>query len=290
MTALLLGAIGISFAAIFAKKAMQHDVGPMTSAFWRLVLAIPIFACIALPHLRRRPKLSWMLLLPGIFFGLDLLTWHLAFTHTTAGAATLLANVSVIFVGAGGWWLLKERLDWRWAAGVALALTGVCLLAVTARSGLGAPNPLLGNTLAIGTALCYAGYLLSSKVARGTTPASVIMLGVVVVAPLVLCVGMAVAREPVVPTNSQAWLWLVLLAIVPQSIGQGLILWGLRSLPASFIAIVLLLQPVATTLWGELLLGEPVRGVDIAFGGLVLLGILLARLGTREASPTTLPG
>jgi drug/metabolite transporter (DMT)-like permease len=126
-------------------------------------------------------------------------------------------------------------------------------------------------------------------VTLATTPASVIMLGVVLTAPVVLYIGMVVANEPMVPTNGDAWLWLALLAIVPQSIGQGLIIWGLRSLPASFIAIVLLLQPVATTIWGELMLDEPVRGVDIVFGALVLLGIVLARLGIREALPTTLP-
>lgn len=291
------GAIFISFAAIFAKKAMQADIGPMASAFWRLVLAIPIFAVIAMPALRRSVSgspgaaLRWtpLLLLPGLFFGLDLLTWHLAFTYTTAGVSTLLANVSVVFVGIGGWLLLKERLDWRWAAGAAFALAGITGLALMSQPGTGAPNPLLGNILSLGTAVCYAAYLLSAKVLRRTTQASIVMLSVVLFAPVILIIGVVVSSEQLMPGSSEAWIWLAGMAIVPQSLGQGLVIWGLRNLPASFSAVVLLIQPVATTIWGGLILGEATSEWDIGLGILVLGGIVLARFGTHEAPATTLP-
>lgn len=288
LLAVIAGAICISFAAIFAKLAMQSEVGPMASAFWRLLLAIPIFAVIALPALRRGVRWTPLLVLPALFFGLDLLTWHLAFTYTTAGISTLLANVSVVLVGIGGWWLLKERLDWRWIAGAVFAMAGVAGLALLSQPGTGAPDPLRGNLLSLGTAVCYAAYLLSAKVLRRTTPASVVMLSVVAGAPVVLLVGVAVSGEHIMPGTSEAWLWLVLLAIVPQSLGQGLVIWGLRSLPASFSAVVLLIQPVATTIWGSLLLGEATGSWDIALGVLVLSGIVLARFGTHDTPGTTL--
>ena len=294
--AVVAGAVFISFAAIFAKKAMQADIGPMASAFWRLVLAIPIFAVIALPALRRSMSgspgsaIRWtpLLFLPGLFFGLDLLTWHLAFTYTTAGVSTLLANVSVVFVGVGGWWLLKERLDWRWAAGASFAMAGIAGLALMSQPGKGAPNPLLGNMLSLGTAVCYAAYLLSAKVLRGTTPAAIVMLSVVSFAPVVLLISVWAFDERLMPGSSEAWIWLAGMAIVPQSLGQGLVIWGLRNLPASFSAVVLLIQPVATTVWGGLILGEATSQWDIGLGILVLAGIVLARFGTHDAPATTL--
>jgi drug/metabolite transporter (DMT)-like permease len=212
----------------------------------------------------------------------------LAFTFTTAGVSTLLANVSVVFVGIGGWLLLREKLDWRWAAGACLAMSGVGALAIMTQASTSAPDPLRGNVLSLGTALCYAGYLLSAKVLRRATPTSIIMLSVVTGAPLVLLVGMLVTGEQFLPKTADAWLWLILLAIVPQSLGQGLVIWGLRSLPASFGAVVLLIQPVATTVWGSLMLGELLSAWDIGFGMLVLGGIVLARFGTHEPQATTL--
>jgi drug/metabolite transporter (DMT)-like permease len=298
LLAVIAGAIGISFAAIFAKKAMQEDVGAMASAFWRLVLAIPIFALIAMPALRQglskagAGSLRWtpLLLLPALFFGLDLLTWHLAFKYTTAGMSTLLANVSVVFVGIGGWWLLKERLHWKWFAGAACAMAGIAGLAILAQPGTGASDPLLGNMLSLCTAVCYAAYLLSAKVLRKTTPASIVMLAVVVGAPVVLGIAVAVSGEQLMPGTDRAWLWLVLLAIVPQSLGQGLVIWGLRNLSASFSAVVLLIQPVATTIWGALFLNELLTTWDFGLGMLVLSGILLARLGTGgHTVPTESP-
>lgn len=302
LLAVIAGAIGISFAAIFAKKAMQSDIGPMASAFWRLVLAIPIFALLALPALRRGVRWTPLLLLPAAFFGFDLLFWHQAFQFTTAGMSTLLANVSVVFVGIGGWWLLKERLDWRWAAGAGCAMGGIGLIALMSQPGVGASNPLLGNLLSLGTALCYAGYLLSAKVLRRTVPASVIMLAVVAGAPVVLGLGVVLSSEHFMPGDGpvlvlhlgwvgvvgckEAWLWIALMAIVPQTLGQGLVVWGLRNLPASFSAVVLLIQPIGTTIWGAMMLGEHLTAWDLGLGVLVLGGILLAKFGTAERTDT----
>ncbi|MCH2136992.1 MAG: DMT family transporter [Phycisphaerales bacterium] len=289
MIALVLGAVGISFAAIFAKEAMHAGAGPLNSALWRLILAVPVFALLALPHLRTASRPSWWIVVPGLAFGLDLLTWHLAFTKTTAAASTLLANVSVVFVGFGGWWLLKERIDWRWGLGAGLALTAVGAMALLASPGTGAPDPLMGNLLSLGTAVCYAAYLLSAKVVRRTVHASVVMLAVVLIAPLVLAGGLLCTDEPWLPPTSDAWLWIVLLALVPQCAGQGLIIWGLRGLPASFSAIVLMIQPIGAAVWGALFLGELLTGADIALSAVVLAGILLARVGTQDTPPPAPP-
>ncbi|MCH2137383.1 MAG: DMT family transporter [Phycisphaerales bacterium] len=287
MLALFAGAICISFAAIFAKKALQADMGPMGSAFWRLVLAVPLFAVVALPALRRGITWSWMLWLPAFFFGFDLLTWHLAFQYTTAGISTLIVNTSVVLVGLGGWLLLKERIGMLWAAGAALAIVGVGGIALTATPGHGASNPLLGNMLSLCTAVCYACYLLSAKVVRRTVPTSVLMLTVVIGAAVILFIGMVLTSEPLMPGTGEAWLWVALMALVPQTLGQGLVIHGLKDLPASFSAIVLLLQPVGTTIWGAMFLDEVLTATDLGLGGLVLAGILLARLGTVDSEETS---
>ena len=152
---LILGALAVSFAPIFPKMAMNvSTVEPIATAFWRTSLAFPIlgFAWIFARLLRRetpprQPRKSmssaW-LLLPGLIFGLDLLTWHMSFEYTTAANATLLANLEVVLVGLVSWLVLKEHLRWPFAAGAALGLGGVALLMWAGPKNPGGTSPVAG--------------------------------------------------------------------------------------------------------------------------------------------------
>jgi drug/metabolite transporter (DMT)-like permease len=284
--AIVLGALIIGFAAILSKLAMRDGVGTMAVATWRTGMSVPIFALLMYatrPDARVSVQRSavW-LLIPGLAFALDLLTWHAAFNFTTASMSTLLANVSVVFVGLGGWLLLKEYIDWRWWLGAILAMTGVVMLMLDTQTLSTAPNPSLGNSLALLTAVFYASYLLSAKVVRGQRRTFEIMFAVVLVSTVVLGIAATVMGDTWLPATSRGWLWLVLLAVGPQVAGQGLIIWAVGRVPAAFVAVALLLQPISTAIWGDLFLDEPLRVTDIIPGVLVLAGIALARLGTND--------
>ena len=133
---------------------------------------------------------------------------------------------------------------------------------------------------AIFTAFWYAGYLLSVKRVRREWDA----LSVIVLATfggmIVLFISTIIKGEAFFPDQSEAWIYLLLLAIVPHCIGQGLIIFSLASLPASLAAVTLLLQPVGAACWGWLILGESLNTVQIFAGLIVLTGIGLARLGS----------
>ena len=58
--------------------------------------------------------------------------------------------------------------------------------------------------------------------------------------------------------------------------GQGLIVWGLAHLPATFASVSLLVAPVSAALLAWLLLAEPLGPVQIAGMVLVLVGVQLA--------------
>ncbi|MEE2907665.1 MAG: DMT family transporter [Planctomycetota bacterium] len=288
LLALVMGAVAVAFAAILPKLAMDaSSIGPIATGFWRLALAFPILLVAWLLGTRfakpmpRRKSMSWFwLVLPGILFGFDLLTWHLSFPLTTAANATLLANLEVVLVGLVGWLILKEHLRWQFPLGAALALGGVVLLLVSGPPATEGRNPLAGDLLALLTAFWYASYLLSVKRARRNwTALSVITVGTAG-GMVVLFFSTIISGESFIPDESEAWIYLLLLAIVPHCIGQGLIIFSLASLPASLAAVTLLLQPVGAACWGWLLLGEALNSMQILAGFIVLLGIGLARLGS----------
>ena len=298
--ALVLGAIAISFAAIFAEKAMYAGyMGSSSVGFWRFALAVPFFLVLMAILPKRTEEVPragsvnplW-LLLPGLLFAGDIGFWHAALPYTTAATATLLANIQVFIVGFFGWLLLKEKLRPVYVVGLVLAFMGIWLLLTRGHSiQENASNPLLGDTLSIITAFWYAGYLLMVKWLRRDYRTIEIMLTASIVAASVLFLAAMIRGEIFIPFYNdsmpdqygQAWLYLVLLALVPQCIGQGLIAWSFFRLPASFSAVVLLLQPVCAAFLGWWMLSEVLSDWQLAACGLVLVGIVLARLGSRAS-------
>lgn len=282
----------MAFAPIFPKMAMDaSSIGPIATAFWRLTLAAPVLFVVWLTTGQntrmsaergdKHVSLPW-LLLPGLLFGLDLLTWHLSFPLTTAANATLLANLEVVLVGFVGWLILKERMGWQFGAGGLLALVGVAILMSSGPETHEGRDPLMGDLLALLTAVWYASYLLSIKRVRRRWTALPVILSTTVIGAMVLFVSTIVAGESFIPDDSEAWIYLVLLALIPHCLGQGLIIFSLASLPASLAAVTLLLQPVGAACWGWLILGEALNPMQMMAGVVVLIGIALARLGTLD--------
>ncbi len=302
-TALVLGAIAIAFAGIFAKGAMNAGyMGALTVGFWRFAFAVPVLlvAMIIIPGRKKLlPRKGAMnpvwLLLPGVLFALDIGFWHVALSYTTVATSTLLANVQVFIVGLAGWLLLKERLRGTYLLGLLLAFGGICLLLTSHETSEYAPNPWLGDGLSMVVAIWYASYLILVKFLRRDFRAVEIMLVSSAVAAVCLFITAILTNEDkFLPFYDQstpeeytkAWYYLVLLALIPQCLGQGLIVWALSRLKASFTAVVLLLQPVAAAILGWIMFGEMLGQWQIVACGVVLAGIVLARLGTLDTAPT----
>ncbi|MCH2139371.1 MAG: DMT family transporter, partial [Phycisphaerales bacterium] len=225
-------------------------------------------------------------------FALDIGFWHVALTYTTVGTSTLLANVQVFIVGFFGWLLLKERLSGPYLLGLLLAFGGICLLLLNHEAKEYAPNPWLGDSLSMVVAIWYASYLLIVKLLRRDFRAVEIMLVSSSVAAVCLFIAAILSKEthftPFYDESTpdehiKAWYYIILLALIPQCLGQGLIVWALSRLQASFSAVVLLLQPVAAALLGWAMFGELLGTWQIVACGVVLAGIVLARLGTLDA-------
>jgi drug/metabolite transporter (DMT)-like permease len=288
VAALVAGAIGIAMAAIFV-RLREEGFGLAATAFWRLALAWPFFLALhlhgasrrdaAAHRLRTRDRL--LLLIPGVFFAADLAVWHWSINLTTVANATLFANCAPIMVSIVAWLWLKERLTPVFPLGLLLALCGVVLV-VRSSAGGEEHASVTGDLLGLLTAVFYASYQLSVKKARGRFSTSAIMAYAIPAACLVLLIVSLACGEVIIPRTADGWLVLMGLAVVCQILGQGLIAFALAHLPASFSSVSLLVQPIAAAVFAWLLLSESL-GVLQAWGGaLVLGGIVLARMGSRE--------
>lgn len=285
----LLGAVGISFSAIFVRLA---DASPGTVAFFRVGYALPALLVIWLIVRRhdRRSAVLWLAALAGLFFALDLNFWNRSIDNIGAGLATVLANTQVVFVGVAAWFLHRER-----PTGVALVTIPIVFGGVVLISGLGRPgaygdDPTLGVLFGVLTALAYSAFLLVFRASnRSLAPSVNPLLYATAAAALGCLAGGAVdpdfSLEPSWPSHG----WLLALALVGQIAGWLLISAALPRLPALETSVLLLLQPMLAVLWAFIIFSEHLSALQWAGVAMVLGGLAVLTTRGSVRPPVTAP-
>jgi len=282
LIALLVGALSIAFAPIFVRLS---EVGPVSTAFWRVAFAAPVLALwmAAEPKGRSRRPSSVRdyarLSLVGLFFAGDLAVWHWSIQYTSVANATLLANFAPIFVAPVAWFLFKERFTGRFVAGMLLALAGALIL--MGQSLRLSADHLFGDALGLLTAAFYGGYILSVGRLRAEFSTATIMTWSGVITAVALLPLVLISGESLAPPSLEGWAVLLGLALFSHAGGQSLIAYALAHLPASFSSVSLLLQPAAAAILAWMLLGEPLGALQAVGAAVILAGILMARRGSR---------
>jgi len=276
LPALLVGGIAIGFSPIFVRLS---ELGPIATGFYRLFLALPLLWLWMRWEGRAGEQARgrhWLpLAVPGILFAGDIFFWHWSITYTTVANATLFANLAPVIVTFGAWLYLRERITVRFLVGLALAMGGAALL-VNASVALGS-RYVLGDALGLITACFFGGYVIAVARLRDRYAASTIMFySSAVTCVLLLAVTLAWG-ESLLPASAHGWIALVALAWISQAMGQGLIAYALGHLPASFSAVVILIEPVTAAILGWVWLGEMLGALQMLGGVIVLAGILAAR-------------
>ncbi len=279
LLALLGGATGIGFAPILVRLT---DTGPSATAFFRVLMALPLLWLWAAVDRRcspaaRRPVSGRDfagLAASGLLFAADLSIWHWSLRFTTVANSTLLTNLAPLFVTFGGWLYFREGVTRQFLTGMVLAIAGAALLAGS--SARLTSEHLWGDFLALLAAVFYGGYLLTVKLLRNrfTTPTIMAWSGLVS-GPAFGVIGWALG-DVFWPSQMQGWMALVALALVCHVGGQTLIAYGFGHLPAGFSSVSLLWQPVVAAAMAWVLLHERLTWTQGLGGIVVLAGIALA--------------
>jgi len=95
-------------------------------------------------------------------------------------------------------------------------------------------------------------------------------------AGMVLIIFSIAFQKPFIGYSPSTYLFLFLLALIPQLIGHTTFNWALKYLPASMVAIAILGEPVGSTILAYFILGESLTLWKV-FGGIsIFAGILIA--------------
>ena len=280
-------AIPIALGAISTSGILIRltEAPPLATAAYRMLGASAILLGFAL--LRQRGEFLLLtrrevrlLVLGGVLVGVHFALWTSALFNTTVASAVLLTDTHPVFVALAAWAFLRERTSTAVWLGIAVAMIGSVIIGVG--DLLSGGTGLLGDAMAIGAAVTFAGYLVIGRHLRQG-------VGVAIYAGIVYGIGgmlvAAVALAAGVPLASfsqrDVVVWLALI-LVPTMAGHTVFNWTLRHLPASVVGIAILGEPVLTTTWAWLFLSEAPQQTAFVGGAAILVGLYVAlRSDTR---------
>jgi drug/metabolite transporter (DMT)-like permease len=281
--ALALAVGGITWSAIFVRWAGTS--GPVSALYRILIAAIVLipWRLAVTPKPRDEATLDprrarWIAIAGGILFALDLALWNTAVMKTQAAVASLLGNLTPVFVGLISWLVLRRRPRRSFWIGLVLSLVGcVLILSVHLDAGVAA-GALVGDGFAIIASTFFACYLLTTervRVAMDTLTFNTLAIVGSLITLAMVCLAL---RLPVIGFPGRTWLALAALGLISQLGAYYALVYALGHLPATVTSVSLLAQVPGTAILAALLLGEPLSILQILGIVVVLVGIYIVNL------------
>ncbi len=288
-----LGIFAVSTASIIIRYAQVYAPS-LTIAAYRLALSAVILTPVAIKT--RRAELStlskkdvFLGILSGIFLALHFATWITSLEYTTVVSSVVFVTTTPLWVALLAPLTIKEPLT-RWVVmGMVLALCGGIVVGLSDSCTLqgrqiNCPEltefirgqAFLGNMLALFGAWMAAAYVLIGRSLRGKLSLISYIFLVYGVAAIILVIVMLAAGQSLWGYPPPAYLWFMLLALVPQLLGHSSFNWALGYLSAAYVSITLLGEPIGSTILAFFLLGEKPTVPKIFGAILILFGIYLA--------------
>ena len=257
------------------------DVGPVASGFWRLALAAPFLAFLALRQSRGRPFPGWALIatvaVGGLFFAADLAAWHEGIVRTKLANATLFGKFASFLFAIYGFLILRTLPGRLQLFALLLAVLGTALL--LGGSFEVSRRNFTGDLLAILACLFYTFYLIAVDRARRVMAPWPVLAVATAAGALPLLLFSVVLGEKVMPTD---WTPVILLSIGSQLIGQGLLVYAMGHLSPVLVGLCFLTQPIAAASIGWAAYGERMSAADGIGALLICAALVMIRVPERE--------
>jgi drug/metabolite transporter (DMT)-like permease len=249
-------------------------VSGLTSAFYRMFIGL---ICL-LPYLAVRkqfeipPRDLWLpIALCGILFGTDIAVWNLSIHYSNATQATLLTNLSPIWVGIASFLFLSDKPGRAFWIGTAVAITGmVILLGLETFTEMHFDK---GFLLAIASGILYASYMIVSKMVLNKIkilPFITLSMAVSSVYLLIICL---IFDQPLWNFTGTIWSVFLVQGIICQLLGWLALSYSVQKMDAQRVSLSLLSQAIVTGCMAWALIGEPISLKTILGGLIILLGI-----------------
>jgi DME family drug/metabolite transporter len=247
-----------------------HFAGWQVASFRSTVAAVALF--LLLPEVRRRPPLRVLAI--GLAYASTMILFVLSNKTTTSASAIYLQSTAPLYVLLLSPWLLHERIRARDVAFMAALALGLGLFFVGFDPvSATAPNPRLGNVLALASGVTWALTIMGLRhLGRGGEswgPASAFWGNVFAALG---CLPMALPVRSSRPTD---WLLVTVLGVFQIALAYVFLLRGLKNVGAFEASLLLLLEPVLNPVWAWMVHGERPGNWSLAGGAMILLSTVI---------------
>jgi drug/metabolite transporter (DMT)-like permease len=293
---LLIAILAVSTASIFIRFA-QREAPSLVIAAGRLTIASLLIGPVAGWRYRQEirsitPQELLLGLLSGVFLALHFATWITSLEFTSVASSVVLVSTGPLWVALLSPLLLKESLSPIVVVGLAFAMLGGAVIGLSdscSFTGTLACPPFAefilgkafyGNMLALVGAWAVALYLIIGRKLRARLSLTSYIFIVYGMAAIVLVVIMLATGSSPFGYSPVTYLWILLLALIPQLVGHSTYNWALRYLPAAMVSVTTLGEPVGSAILAYFILQESPTALTIGGGVLILLGIFLTSRST----------
>ena len=251
-------------------------------------------------NIKSLTRWDWMLaLLSGLFLAIHFASWITSLQFTSVASSVVLVTTTPLWVALLAPLLLHERNSSATYIGLVMALIGGAIIGLSDSCNwrnaalicppwrtLIAGKAFLGDFLALAGAWMAAGYLLVGRKLRAKISLVPYIFVVYGMSAIVLVFIMFISGESPLGYSPLVYLWFILLALVPQLFGHSIFNWALKYIPASFVSITLLGEPVGSTILAYIIFQEHPGWIKIGGAILILAGIWLAARFTKDTEIT----
>lgn len=279
--------VSVGHAAIFVRIA---DADPIVVAAFRLGIATAVLAPVTLffaySELRALTRAQLRLIAgAAVFLALHFATWIASLDFTSIANAVVLVTLNPVWLALYGLVVLRIRPGNRMWFSIALAIAGSVVIAVG--SAAGGNTSLFGDGLALAGGIFIAGFLLIAQKARQTVALLPFVTLVYGIAAALLWIVVIALGLPVAGLSGTTYGAMIALALISQVIGHTGINWAVRAIPPTLLAIVILGEPVLSSLFGWAYFGEGIGWPTALGGALILAGIWLGTKANSALRPKT---
>jgi drug/metabolite transporter (DMT)-like permease len=235
---------------------------PMAIAGTRSFLAMLVMTIIV-----RRPDLtlSRTQIVGAICYSANVILFVTSMRLTTAANAILLQYTAPVYVAIGSLFILKERVrisDW---VAIAIAIFGIVLFFF---DQLTIQN-ICGNLLSILSGIIFAGYIISMRRQKNTSPIGSVFIGNIMTA--VISAPFMFGQLP----RSSDWVALFLLGIFQLGLAHIFFAAAIKRINALKSIMIPMIEPILNPVWVYLFLGEVPGKWAIPGGILVIIAVTI---------------
>jgi len=286
--ALFISVISVSFAAIFI---VSCDAPALSIAFYRLLFTTILILPFVLLYKKTRdeiqnlPRKTLLIMFGiGVILAAHFALWITSLEHTSVASSVILVTAHPLLVGPVSHFFLKERLSFVNSLGIVLSVSGVIIL-VYGNFGFAAGlDTIEGNILAILGGIAAGLYILGGRKLRKTVSIGSYAFVVYATGTVILFIICLIFNAPVINLSLRDYGIIFLMAIVAGIFGHTLYNWSLGHIRASVASVVLLGEPIGSSLLAFALpwIQQTPSYYTIIGGAIILSGIYLTARKTME--------